>query len=264
MFNKRIASGRRVSSLALPLALVVAGSLGGTAAAAQAGTGLVDAVATQVAARSDVFAASAAGLKVLPMNMAGSCPRSYMLKVALGAQSPGTLSYQIEPLDGRVSQVFRARTEAQADGSFAARAAHEVDLVKSEEAEADLSRVVFSAPASTAPQDGAQGEPQEEPGFFERLFGTDQTAADEAAEGLRQQSFRVRVVAPNEVVSAFDGLSVTCTVEDIVEQRAVAADEDQRDGNDGGRDRGGRDDNGGRGSGRGSSGSGGGTPGAVD
>jgi hypothetical protein len=252
MFKERMAKGLQVSALALYLA----GSLGtATDAAAQS---LVDAMAAQLAARSDVFAATTASLKVLPMNIAGSCPHSFMLKVDLGARSPGTLSYRIETLDGRVSQVFKVRTEAQAEGNFAAKAEHELRLTQTETGEADLSRVVFSAPArpSAAPQAEPATDSRSEPGFFERVFGIGKAAAD-PADGLRQQSFMVRVVAPNDVASTFDRLSVSCEAENGPPRTADNAAEDQHDDNGG--NRGGRDDNG-RDSGRGGSGAGGSGP----
>src|SRR5690606_28281974 len=114
----------------------------------------------------DSFAASSASLDVLPLKLAGSCPRAFLLKIDLGAAAPGTLSYQIETLDGRVSQVFEAKARAQQDGGFAAQAKHEVVLREDARAEAGLSRIAFSAPTLPA------GEPAPEPDFFQRLFGT--------------------------------------------------------------------------------------------
>ena len=105
------------------LAAVLATPLAAEAAPQGSDLGLVDQMAAQLAARSDVFAATTASLTVVPVNMAGSCPRSFMLQIDLGAQSPGTLSYRIETLDGRVSQVFKARTGALEDGLFGARVA---------------------------------------------------------------------------------------------------------------------------------------------
>ena len=221
MFKQRIIDGLLASSLALG----IAGALTTVAQAApqDAGNGLVDAVAAQLAARSDVFAASSANLEVLPLKMAGSCPRSFMVKVDLGAQAPGRLAYQIETLDGRVSQVFEAAAEVGDDGGFAARVAHEITLRQDAEEEAGLSRIAFSAPTL------ADDAPAPEPDFFERLFGT--ARQGDPSKGLSQQSFRVKVVAPNEVVSAFDRPSVSCEYTEVL--RSVA--EDQRDGGRGGR-----------------------------
>src|SRR3546814_5579838 len=83
------------------------------------------------------------------------------------------------------------------------------------------SRIPFSAPTLPA----GEPAPVPEPDFFQRLFGT---AADrDPSHGLSQQSFRVKVVAPNEVASSFDQPSFTCDDREI-----LRADEDQRDGGD--------------------------------
>lgn len=226
-------------------ALVASGlalTLGGGAAAAQPGT--VEAAAAQLAGRADVFAASSAALEVLPAKMAGSCPHSLMVQVDLAAAAPGKLAYQIETLDGRTSQVFEVRTRSDREGGFAARRQHEIMLLPASSVEESQARLAFSAPARPA------AEPEAEPDFFERLFGT--AAERDPSKGLSHQSFRVKVVAPNEVVSAFDSPSVSCDYNQMV--RVM---EDQRDG---GRDRPGGDRPG-RGGGRGGSA---GAAGAVD
>lgn len=257
MFNDRIARALRVPALCL------AGALGAAAggAAAETPSSLIDVAAVQLAAQSDVFGAASANLQVVPMHMAGSCPRTYMLQVSLGAFSPGALSYRIETLDGRVSQVFKARSEAQPDGGFAAKAEHAVQLAEDEEGEPDPTRLVFSAPAQ--PEAAAEDTQRDgEPGFFERLFGGNDAEAGDPSKGLRQQRFRVRIVAPNEMASAFDGVSTSCAPEDL--QRIVSSDENQRD--DGGRDRGDRGRDTGRDSGRdsGAGSAGGASAGAID
>lgn len=248
MSSHTVSRGLRASTLALILTGAVSSTFAGAARADS--QGLVDRAAAQLAARSDVFAATTAGINVVPMHMAGSCPRSFMLQVDLGARAPGTLSYRIETLDGRTSQLFEARSGAREDGLFGTRAEHSVDLAKLEEGEAGPTPVRFSAPTRPA------AEPQPEPDFFERLFGT--AAEQDPSKGLREQSFRVRVVAPNEIVSAFDRVSISCDDEELRRQAEIA--ESQRDGGNrdrGDRDRGDRDR--GRDSGRGSAGSG--TPG---
>ncbi|WP_193367326.1 hypothetical protein [Pelagibius marinus] len=251
MFNHPVSGGLRASILALGVAGALSGSLAGAAQAEE--PGLVDQMASQLAARSDSFAATTAGLNVVPIKMAGSCPRAFMLQVNLGAQSPGTLSYQIETLDGRTSQVFKTRAGAREDGLFGARVEHMVALAKLEDGETDPSLVKFDNPTRPA----AEAEAESEPGFFERLFGVEPAA--DPSKGLREQSFRVKIVAPNEIASTFDQVSVTC--EDKVLRHTAAA-ESQRDGRDSSgrdRDRPGRDSSSG-GSGSGSGGaSGGGT-----
>jgi hypothetical protein len=157
------------------------------------------------------------------MKLAGSCPRSLMLKVDLGAAAPGKLAYQIETLDGRVSQVFETATQRTGDGDFSAEIQHEISLYEDEDNRGDK-HLDFSAPTKLS-------EPDYEPDFFERLFGT---ARNDPSKGLSKQSFRVRVVAPNEIVSTFDAPSASCDYNDVV--RVVV--EDQRDGD---RDRPGRD-----------------------
>ncbi len=243
MFTQRISSGLcrglQVSALALGLA---GASLAAQGTAEAGASGLVDQMAAQLAARSDVFAATTASLTVVPVNMAGSCPRSFMLQINLGAQSPGTLSYQIETLDGRVSQVFKARTGTLDDGLFGARVAHRVELAKTEEGEDDPMRVKFSDP--TRPAAEAQAEAESDPGFFERVFGD--APAEDPSKGLRDQSFRVKIVTPNEIVSTFDRVSVSCSDEEIRRQADTTAAESQRDGDDG-RDRDAPDRDGGRG-----------------
>jgi len=231
MFTQGIHRGLRASALVLALT----GPLAAEAAPQGSDLGLVDQMAAQLAARSDVFAATTASLTVVPVNMAGSCPRSFMLQIDLGAQSPGTLSYRIETLDGRVSQVFKARTGALEDGLFGARVEHSVALAKTEEGEEDPSLVTFSDPARPARQSEAeaQAEAESEPGFFQRVFG--EAPAADPSKGLRDQSFRVKIVAPNEIASTFDRVSVTCTDEELRHQAESAAAESQRDG--GGRDR---------------------------
>ncbi|MGF1629849.1 MAG: hypothetical protein ACFCUT_10290 [Kiloniellaceae bacterium] len=247
MFNVRIIGGLRASFLALGIAGAV--TTVAQAAAQDADNGLVDAAAAQLAARSDVFAASSANLQVLPLKMAGSCPRSFMVKVDLGAQAPGRLAYQIETLDGRLSQIFEADTEAHDDGSFAARAAHEITLRQDDEDSEGFSRIAFSAPTL------ADDTPAPQPNFFERLFGT--AGEGDPSRGLSQQSFRVKVLAPNEVVSAFDQPSVSCEYAEVL--RSVR--EDQRDD---GRDRPGDGPGDGPGDrGRGGSSSGGGASGPA-
>ncbi len=220
MHKYSVSRGLRASLLALGLS----GALGGAAQADQ--QGLVDQMAAQLAARSDTFAATSAGLNVMPIKMAGSCPRAFMLQIDLGAQSPGTLAYQIETLDGRTSQVFKTRAGARDDGLFGARVDHMVALAKLEDGETDPSLVKFDAPARPA---------ESEPDFFERLFGTAET--EDPSKGLREQSFRVKIVAPNEVISTFDAVSVSCEDEELRRHSVAAAEEEQRDD----RDRPGRD-----------------------
>jgi len=221
MFKQYVSKGLLASTLALTLC--------SSAQAAQqnaSGAAIAEAAA-QLAARGDVFAASSAGLEVLPMKLAGSCPRSLMLKVDLGAAAPGKLAYRIETLDGRVSQVFETATQRTNDGDFGARIQHEIAL-QDDENEGGAKRLQFSAPAQPS-------EPDYEPDFFERLFGT---ADNDPSKGLSKQSFRVRVVAPNEIVSTFDAPSVTCDYNQLL--RVVV--EDQRDDRDRpGRDTPGRD-----------------------
>ncbi len=213
MFKQYVSKGLLASTLALTLC-------GGVQAAPQnapqqnaTGEAIAEAAA-QLSARGDVFAASSAGLEVLPMKLAGSCPQSLMLKVNLGAAAPGKLAYQIETLDGRVSQVFEAATQRKGDGDFAARIEHEIALHKDVE-EGGAEPLAFSAPTQPS-------EPDYEPDFFERLFGT---AKSDPSKGLSKQSFRVRVIAPNEVVSSFDAPSVTCEYNEL-----VRVFESQRDG----------------------------------
>lgn len=227
MFSQRFFGGLLASALAL--------SLGSGLAAAQqnAAAGAIGEAAAHLATRGDAFAAASAALEVLPVKMAGSCPRAFMLKVELGAEAPGPLAYQIETLDGRVSQVFETRAKADREGSFAARIEHQIALQKDAD-DGGAGRLAFSAPALPA------GQPAAEPDFFERLFGT--AAERDPAKGLGQQSFRVKVVAPNEMVSAFDRPSVSCEYTELV--RVVEKDDDDRDppGRDTpGRDPGGRD-----------------------
>jgi hypothetical protein len=223
--------GLRASVLALGVAGALTGAFAGAAAAQQGADqqGLVDQMAAQLAARSDAFAATTAGVNVVPIKMAGSCPRAFQLQVNLGAQSPGTLSYQIETLDGRTSQVFKTRAAAREDGLFGARVDHMVALAKLEDGETDPSLVKFDNPTRPA----AEAEP--EPDFFERLFGT--AEAEDPSKGLLEQSFRVKIVAPNQVISAFDRVSVSCDDEELRRHSVAAAEEDQRDD----RDRPGRD-----------------------
>lgn len=228
MFRKQIARGLMVSAVAL--------SVGSGLAAAQQSApdglvspeGLVSDVAAVLAARSDVFQAVTASLDVVPLNMAGSCPRAFEINVQVGAQSPGTLSYQILTQDGRESQVFKAQAMTAENGLFTAQVSHKLALAKSEETEADASIVVFNHPENLTDE--------HEPDFFERLFGTGPSSEPYDPQGLRNQAFRVRVVAPNEVVSAFDSHAVTCDDRTV---RVAPSMEEQRD--DGGRDRG-RDD----------------------
>lgn len=215
MFKDYVTRGLLASSLAMALC-------GGAQAAQQNASGeAIAEAAAQLAARGDVFAAASAGLDVVPMKMAGSCPRSLMLMVDLGAAAPGKLAYQIETLDGRVSQVFETKTQRTGDGDFNAKIQHEIAL--NGEKEDIANRLDFSAPARLS-------EPDYEPDFFERLFGT---ADNDPSKGLSKQSFRVRIVAPNEIVSTFDAPSVSCEYNEIV--RVV--EEEQRDD----RDRPGRD-----------------------
>lgn len=234
MFKQIATRGVMGGLLASTVALTL---IGGAAAEQQNATGeAIAEAAAQLAARGDVFAATSAGLDVLPMKLAGSCPLSLMLKVDLGAVSPGKLAYRIETLDGRVSQVFETVTQRTGDGDFSAEIQHEISLYEDEDNSGDK-HLDFSAPPKLS-------EPDYEPDFFERLFGT---AQNDPSKGLSKQSFRVRVVAPNEIVSSFDAPSVSCEYNELV--RIVEV-EDQRDG---GRDRPGRDrdtpgrDRGGRG-----------------
>lgn len=219
MFSNSFRQGMLVSALAL--------TLGGGVAAAQPGSGAVEAAADQLASRTDATVSSA-NLEVLPVKMAGSCPRTLMLQVDVGAEAPGTLAYRIETLDGRFTQVLEAPVRAHREGGYAARIEHEIALDR-DGAEDDTARLAFSAP----PQ--PEGEAAEERDFFERLFGT---AADrDPSKGLGQQSFRVRVMAPNEVVSPFDSPSVSCEYTELV--RVIEEDRSDRDRP--GRDRPGRD-----------------------
>ncbi|MEO3428392.1 hypothetical protein AAFN88_06005 [Pelagibius sp. CAU 1746] len=234
--------GLRASVLALGVAGALSGSMAGTAQADHQAPqqGLVDQMAAQLAARSDAFAATTAGINVMPIKMAGSCPRAFMLQVDFGARSPGTLSYRIETLDGRTSQVFETRAGAREDGLFGARVGHMVALAKLEDGETDPSLVKFDNPARLA------AEAESEPGFFERLFGA--APAEDPSRGLLEQSFRVKVVAPNEVISAFDQVSVSCG-DDVLRPSSAASlaesqqDDRERDTPDRGRDTpdGGRD-----------------------
>lgn len=241
MFKEQITKGLLVSAIALTIG---SGAIGSGVAAAQSSpstdNGLIGDVAAVLAARSDVFQATTASLDVVPVNMAGSCPQAFAFNIKVGAQSPGKLSYKIITEDGRESQVFEAQASAVEDGVFAVLASHKLALAKSEQTEADPSIIVFDQPENVAPT--------REPDFFERLFGTGPAAENYDPQGLRNQAFKVQVVAPNEVVSTFDKHTVTCE-----EQRATqvirAAQESQRDpGDRGGRDRGGSDrgDRGGR------------------
>jgi hypothetical protein len=210
MFKQIVTQSLLASTVALALA-------GGASAEQQNASGAAIAeAAAQLAARSDVFAASSAGLEVLPMKLAGSCPRSLMLKVDLGAAAPGKLAYRIETLDGRVSQVFETATQRTNDGDFSARIQHEISLYEDEDNRGDK-HLDFSAPTKLS-------EPDYEPDFFERLFGT---AQNDPSKGLSKQSFRVRVVAPNEIVSTFDAPSVSCEYNELVR---VVEIEDHRDG----------------------------------
>jgi len=242
MYKQRIAQGLLASAIVL--------TLGAGAAAAREDSvqgGIVAAAAAQLAARGDSFQATTASLDVVPVNLAGGCAQAYAFNVRLGAQAPGSLSYKIVTEDGRESQVFEARAEATEDGLFAARATHKLALAESEDNANDPSVVVFDAPQKLSPP--------REPDFFERLFGTGPAAGEDARHGLRDLAFRVQVVAPNQVASAFDSHSVTCEEEREALLRPVV--EDQHDG---GRDRPGRDgggsgtSGGGRGSGRGGAG----------
>jgi len=232
MFSKRFAGGLLASTLVL-------GAGCGLAAAQPGATqpGAVDAAAAQLATRGEAAVATAAALEVLPMKMAGSCPRAYMLKVDLAAGAAGPLAYRIETLDGRISQVLETQARRDGEGGYMARLEHHIDLQERAE-DVGGDRLAFSAPSLP------EGEPASERDFFERLFGT---AADrDPSQGLRQQSFRVRVMAPNEVVSSFDAPSVTCdytqTVRVIEDQRDGGRDRPGRD--PGGRDPGGRDSGG--------------------
>lgn len=211
--SKGVPGGLLASTLALALSL-----FNGAQAAQQNATGAAIAeAAAQLAARGDVFAAASADLDVLPMKLAGSCPLTLMLKVDLGAAVPGKLAYRIETLDGRVSQVFETATQRSGDGDFSAAIQHEIALY--EDADTDAAgRLDFSAPPKLS-------EPDYEPGFFERLFGT---ANNDPSQGLSKQSFRVRVVAPNEIVSTFDAPSVSCDYNEVV--RVI--EEEQRDDRD--------------------------------
>lgn len=213
-----VLSGFLASTLALTLCS------GAQAAQQNASGAAIAEAAAQLAGRGDVFAASSAGLEVLPMKLAGSCPLSLMLKVDLGAAAPGKLAYRIETLDGRVSQVFETATQRTGDGDFGAEVQHEISLYEDEDNRGDK-HLDFSAPPKLS-------APDYEPDFFERLFGT---ARNDPSKGLSKQSFRVRVVAPNEIVSTFDAPSVSCEYNELVR---VVEMEDQRDG---GRDRPGRD-----------------------
>jgi hypothetical protein len=231
MINFRNPRGACVGLRASVLALGVAGSLTGAfagAAAAEQGPqqGVVDQMAAQLAARSDTFAATTAGVNVVPIKMAGSCPRAFMLQINLGAQSPGTLAYQIETLDGRTSQVFRTRAGAREDGLFGARVDHMVALAKLEDGETDPSLVKFDNPTRPA----AEAEAESEPDFFERLFGA--APAEDPSKGLLEQSFRVKVVAPNQVISAFDRVSVSCEDEELRRTSTGEVAESQRDDRD--------------------------------
>jgi len=237
MFKQIVTHGVTGSLLASTLALALAG---GAAAEPQNATGeTIAEAAAQLAAGSDAFGASSAGLEVLPMKLAGSCPRTLMLKVDLGAMAPGKLTYQIETLDGRTSQVFETNAHVRSDGDFGAEIAHEIALHE-DEAESLPNKLEFSAP--TRPS-----EPDYKPDFFERLFGT---AENDPSKGLSKQSFRVRVVAPNEVVSTFDAPSVSCEYNELVRvvkedqrddhDRPGRDDSDRGDDDDGGRGRGGR------------------------
>lgn len=239
MFSKRFAGGLLASTLAL--------GAGCGLAVAQPGAGAIDSAAAQLATRGDAAVAAAAELQVLPMKMAGSCPRGFMLKVELATEAPGPLAYRIETLDGRASQVLETQARRDREGGYVARLEHQIDLQESAEDAAD-GRLAFSAP--TLPE----GAPEPERDFFERLFGT--LAERDPAKGLGQQSFRVRVMAPNEVVSAFDSPSVTCEYTEMV--RMI---EDQSDS---GRDRPGRDRPGRDPGGRDPSGPAGAAGGAID
>ncbi|WP_420345248.1 hypothetical protein [Pelagibius sp.] len=242
MFINTMTKGLMVSAAAL--------MLGSSLAAADdtASGSLIGDAAAQLAARSDVFQATTANLDVVPAQMAGSCPMAYAFNVRLGAQSPGKLSYKIVTDDGRESQVFEARANATEDGLFAAQASHQIALAKSARTDADASIVVFDPPAKL--------KEVREPDFFERLFGTGPAAEQDDPQGLRNLSFKVMVVAPNEVVSAFDNHTVSC--EDQQDTRVIRTGfEEQRDDRDrGGRDPGDRGDRGDRDPGGGPSGPG--------
>ncbi|NIA72202.1 hypothetical protein HBA54_26785 [Pelagibius litoralis] len=240
MIKEQITKGLLVSAIALTLGSGVA------AAQQNSSDGLIGDVAAVLAARSDVFQATSANLDVVPLNMAGSCPQAYAFNIRVGAQSPGKLTYQIVTEDGRASQVFEAEASATEDGLFAVKASHKLALAQSEQTAEDSSIVVF---------DQLENFKQiREPDFFERLFGTGPAAEDDDVQGLRNQAFMVKVLAPNQVASSFDRHSVSC--EPQRETRIIPASmESQRDPGD--RDRGGRD-RGGRGGGDSSSTDGGG------
>lgn len=231
MFKEQITKGLMVSAIALAIG---SGAIGSGVAAAQSSpssdNGLIGDVAAVLAARSDVFQATTANLDVVPVNMAGSCPQAFAFNIKVGAQSPGKLSYQIVTQDGRASQVFEAQASATEDGLFAAKASHKLAFGRNEQTDADASIIVFDQPE--------EAKPIREPDFFERLFGTGPAADGYDPQGLRNQAFKVKVVAPNEVVSAFDSHSVTCEEQRTTRIIPVAM-EDQRDPGD--RDRGGRD-----------------------
>jgi len=215
MFKQYVSKGLLASTLALTLC-------SGAQAAQQNASGeAIAEAAAQLAARGDVFAASSAGLQVLPMKMAGSCPRTLMLKVDLGAAAPGKLAYQIETLDGRVSQVFETATQRRNEGDFGAEIQHEI-VLHDDENDGGAKRLDFSAPVQPS-------EPDYEPDFFERLFGT---AQNDPSKGLNKQSFRVRVVAPNEIVSTFDAPSVSCEYNELVRVFEDQDDDHDRPGRD--------------------------------
>lgn len=231
MFKERFTKGLLTAAVTLAvgsgLAAAQPGASGGAAAEA----------AASLAARSDVFQATTARLNVVPEDLAGGCPQGYAFDVYLGAGSPGTLSYRFVTADGRRSQVFEAKTAATEEGLFAAKVSHKLALAEGGQAAADPALVVFDPLEDP--------EPAPKPGFFGRLFGTAAPAQD-TAQGLRDQAFQVKVVAPNEVASPFDQHSVSC--DDQRQPRVIPIAEDQRDGGDrGGRGRGDRDRGGDRG-----------------
>ena len=237
MFRKQIARGLMASAVALSFGSGLAVAQQNAPDGLVSPEGLVSDVAAVLAARSDVFQAATASVDVVPINMAGSCPRAFEINVRVGAQSPGMLSYQIITQDGRESQVFKAQAMTAEDGLFTAQVSHKLALAKSEETEADASIVVFNNPEQVADE--------HEPDFFERLFGTGPSSESYDPQGLRNQAFRVRVVSPNEVVSAFDSHTVTCDDRTV---RIIRSEEEQRDDRDSdrGRDDSSSDDDGGR------------------
>jgi hypothetical protein len=247
MFSKQITKRLQVSLLALTIAAPLA-------TPALADSGLVGDAAAQLAAAGTGFQATTAAIDVAPAKMAGECPEAFAFNVRLGARAPGKLSYRIVTEDGRESQVFEAYAQRTNEGLFIAQANHQLALA--DDAETGPSHVVFNVPEHV--------KQLREPDFFERLFGTGPASEQNQADALRNLSFAVKVVAPNEVASGYDSYSATC--EELREARIFPVSEDQSDSGD--RDRGGRDDSSDRGDGgRGDRGRGGGTDaagGAID